>query len=139
MGKEDKAVDAEVKDEKEKDVLTTQDQDDREPTVIEKIQNTPEWKKAEKMAAKSGHKGDEDYIESVYADLMAKKEREEPPTKDEEINTTGADVPTMARPKSKAKVVSASVVDRAAIIFLAKTLLTPPDLEDFKTLYPSLF
>jgi len=44
-------------------------------------------------------------------------------TKDKEIRVVGREV----------------MVNRAAIIFLAKQLMPPSDLEDFKTLYPSLF
>lgn len=53
-------------------------------------------------------------------------------TEDERIMAIGKDVPNVSGP-------SVVMINRAAIIFLAKQLMTPSDLEDFKTLYPSLF
>ena len=61
-----------------------------------------------------------------------KTSKSKKPTKDEEVMAVGKDVPSMSAP-------SVVMVNRAAIIFLAKQLMTPSDLEDFKTLYPSLF
>jgi hypothetical protein len=107
--------------------------------------STANWKRARKRAAKEGHKGDSDYIAAIYKELEALDEDKslKEPTKDEEINAVGMDVPTVERPKAelklKARTIKMPPVERAAIIFLAKTLLTSTDLEDFKTLYPSLF
>lgn len=139
-----KTVDAEITNKEDDMGLTTQNQEE-----IPTKPNEVEWKKAKKMAAKAGHKDDKEYIETVYAELMVEKENPKEPDADEEINAVGADVPTVERPearsKPKAKIKLAQGlelregIDRAAIIFLAKTLLTSTDLEDFKTLYPSLF
>ncbi len=53
-------------------------------------------------------------------------------TKDAVIMAVGKGVPNVSGP-------AVIMVNRAAIVFIAKQLMTPPDLEDFKNLYPSLF
>jgi hypothetical protein len=70
--------------------------------------------------------------EDVPTEPEEKKASEKKKTQDEEVLAVGKDVPNVAGP-------SVVMVNRAAIVFLAKQLMTPPDLEDFKTLYPSLF
>jgi len=78
----------------------------------------------------------------------------EPQIKDEEINEVGTDAPTVPSPakesKSKQRKQAAEIafeaerravfaVERSAIVYLAKYLMAPPDLEDFKRAFPSLF
>jgi len=127
--------------------LTTQNQEEIEQPQVPK--DAALWKRAKRLAAKAGHKDDKEYAENIYTELVMEEGEEggknpEEPTKDDEINAVGADVPTMERPKARKiknapELVHRECIDRAAIIFLAKTLLTSTDLEDFKTLYPSLF
>ena len=52
--------------------------------------------------------------------------------KKDKVMEAGKGIPTLAGP-------SVIMVNRAAIIYLAKHLLAPPDLEDFKVAFPSLF
>lgn len=146
-----KTVNAEIKNKEDDMGLTTQNQDEIEQSQVPK--DAALWKRAKKIVAKEGNEDDASRIMFVYNSLLAEKKEDEgkepKPTVDEQINAVGADVPTVKRPKagskSKAKIedvqglVYRECIDRAAILFLARTLLTPTDLEDFKTLYPSLF
>lgn len=74
-------------------------------------------------------------------------------SEDEKINATGNDVPTVPSPETSPKKSKGAkeekreemnpmkvlMVTRAAVLFLARTVMTPPDLADFQKLYPSLF
>lgn len=59
-------------------------------------------------------------------------EKESKRKKKDKVMEVGKGIPTLAGP-------SVIMVNRAAIIYLAKHLLAPPDLEDFKVAFPSLF
>lgn len=59
-------------------------------------------------------------------------EKESKQKKKDKVMEAGKGIPTLAGP-------SVIMVNRAAIIYLAKHLLAPPDLEDFKVAFPSLF
>ena len=59
-------------------------------------------------------------------------EKESKRKKKDKVMEAGKGIPTLAGP-------SVIMVNRAAIIYLAKHLLAPPDLEDFKVAFPSLF
>lgn len=71
--------------------------------------------------------------EEVAAKVAPKEEVKKEESQDAKINKVGAEAKTIAKPKPSVN------VERAAILYLAKQVLTPADLEDFKTLYPSLF
>lgn len=62
----------------------------------------------------------------------SKRPKTEAQPKDVEVNQGGVEAPTVERPGTPN-------IERAAVVFLARQLLTPSDLEDFKGLYPSLF
>jgi hypothetical protein len=123
MAKDKDKIDAAIAVETQEDdvALTTKNQDE-----------TPEGDQNPKA----------DVTDGAPVDAVPEKEEK---TMDEKINDVGSDVPTVPKPKTKPKIkdvegfVFREGTDRAAILFLAKTLLTPTDLDDFKTLYPSLF
>jgi len=112
---DEKTVDATVaEDGKEDDVLTAQDEGGG---GVDTTPDAPDLEDDKTDAVPDPEKG-----------LKPKKKK---PTKDEEIMAYGIDIRTVGP--------EMVIVNRAAIVFLAKQLMTPPDLEDFKTLYPSLF
>jgi len=83
--------------------------------------------------------GGEDEMLTTQDDLDRGKELKnpEPESKPEEtpldpVMMVGKDTPTIAGP-------SVVMINRAAIVYLAKHLMAPPDLEDFKIAFPSLF
>ncbi len=53
-------------------------------------------------------------------------------TPNDPVMEVGRDIPTLPGPGTL-------VINRAAIVYLAKHMLAPPDLEDFKTAFPSMF
>lgn len=89
----------------------------------------------------SKNRNEEKAVDAVVAEDDAGNEEDQAPemtekeskrkTKDK-VMKVGEDVPTVAGP-------SVVMVNRAAIVYLAKHLLAPPDLEDFRTAFPSLF
>lgn len=128
MGKKDKDVDAIIKEDAE--VLTAQDEGDVPNDIPE----------GEIQEISDQDIGD---ISEIIEDR----------TKDEEINAIGSDVPTVERPdpgKDEVPLDTDPVYYelerlgkqndrlRGAIVYLVKSLMTPADLEDFKTLFPGL-
>ena len=89
----------------------------------------------------SKNRDEEKNVDVVVAEDDAGNENDQAPEVSEKtsrrkmkdkVMEAGKGVPTLAGP-------SVIMVNRAAIIYLAKHLLAPPDLEDFKTAFPSLF
>ena len=112
---DEKTVDATVaEDGKEDEMMTTQNEGEG---GVDTTPDAPDLEDDETGAAPDPEKGP-----------GSKKKKA---TKDEEIMAYGIDIRTVGP--------EMVIVNRAAIVFLAKQLMTPPDLEDFKTLYPSLF
>ena len=80
----------------------------------------------------------EEVTEEEAAEVLTTQDTPEPEEKKDKksrkdkVMEVGRNVPTVAGP-------SVVMVNRAAIIYLAKHLLVAPDLADFKTAFPSLF
>lgn len=154
MGKKDKAVDAIVKEDAE--VMTTQD---------EGVIPNAEEKKDEVIVEKETEVITEQDVGSVDGIMESTTEDEDVgkeidpnkvETKDEEINKIGTDVPTVERPDPRKAEVPEdgepidpvmyklnqlewqNVQLRGAMVYLVKSLMTPADIEDFKTLFPGL-
>jgi len=89
--------------------------------------NRDEEKNVDAVVAEDDAKGEgkEDQIREA-------PEKESKRGEKDKVMEAGKGIPTVAGP-------SVVMVNRAAIIYLAKHLLAPPDLEDFKTAFPSLF
>jgi len=89
----------------------------------------------------SKNRDEEKNVDVVVAEDDAGNENDQAPEVSEKtsrrkmkdkVMEAGKGIPTLAGP-------SVIMVNRAAIIYLAKHLLAPPDLEDFKVAFPSLF
>lgn len=89
----------------------------------------------------SKNRDEEKAVDAVVVEDDAKNENDQAPEMTEreskrknkdKVMAAGKGIPTVAGP-------SVIMVNRAAIVYLAKQLLASPDLEDFKTAFPSLF
>lgn len=100
--------------------------------------NRDEEKAVDAVVAEEGKEdqiretGKEDGAENEEDQAPEMTEKESKRKKKDKVMEAGKGIPTLAGP-------SVIMVNRAAIIYLAKHLLAPPDLEDFKVAFPSLF
>lgn len=96
-----------------------------------KVDAEVEGKEEEEVTLEEPVIGEEEAVLTTENDPAPEPEKKKEKKKDK-VMDAGKNVKTV----NSAGVV---FVNRAAIVYLAKHILAPPDLEDFKTAFPTLF